>query len=198
MVTICLLRHGETAYNADGNKYCGRTDIELTEKGLAQANRMKELLKDYQFDAIFSSPLYRARLTAEIASGQTDKVQTDERLIEVDFGQWEGKRPEEFQREDPQSWDLWLSDPENNRAGKTGETATEVVDRLNSFYENLLEKYSGKMVLIVGHNGINRFFMSSKLGIPLKNYRRIVQENSALTLLKLINKDEIQLLKLNA
>jgi len=198
MVTICLLRHGETAYNADGNKYCGRTDIELTEKGLAQANRMKELLKDYQFDAIFSSPLYRARLTAEIASGQTDKVQTDERLIEVDFGQWEGKRPEEFQREDPQSWDLWLSDPENNRAGKTGETATEVVDRLNSFYENLLEKYSGKMVLIVGHNGINRFFMSSKLGIPLKNYRRIVQENSSLTLVKLINKDEIQLLKLNA
>lgn len=198
MVTICLLRHGETAYNADGNKYCGRTDIELTEKGLAQANRMKELLKDYQFDAIFSSPLYRARLTAEIASGQTDKVQTDERLIEVDFGQWEGKRPEEFQREDPQSWDLWLSDPENNRAGKTGETATEVVDRLNSFYGDLLEKYSGKTVLIVGHNGINRFFMSSKLGIPLKNYRRIVQENSALTLVKLINKDEIQLLKLNA
>lgn len=198
MVTICLLRHGETAYNADGNKYCGRTDVELTEKGRAQANRMKELLKDYQFDAIFSSPLYRARLTAEIASGQPDKVQTDERLIEVDFGQWEGKRPEEFQREDPQSWDLWLSDPENNRAGKTGETATEVVDRLNSFYENLLEKYSGKMVLIVGHNGINRFFMSSKLGIPLKNYRRIVQENSSLTLVKLINKDEIQLLKLNA
>lgn len=198
MVTICLLRHGETAYNADGNKYCGRTDIELTEKGLAQANRMKELLKDYQFDAIISSPLYRARITAEIASGQPDKVQTDERLIEVDFGQWEGKRPEEFQREDPQSWDLWLSDPENNRAGKTGETAKEVVDRLNSFYGDLLEKYSGKTVLIVGHNGINRFFMSSKLGIPLKNYRRIVQENSALTLVKLINKDEIQLLKLNA
>lgn len=198
MVTICLLRHGETAYNADGNKYCGRTDIELTEKGQAQANRMKELLKDYQFDAIFSSPLYRARLTAEIASGQPDKVQTDERLIEVDFGQWEGKRPEEFQREDPQSWDLWLSDPENHRAGKTGETAKEVVDRLNSFYGDLLEKYSGKTVLIVGHNGINRFFMSSKLGIPLKNYRRIVQENSALTLVNLINKDEIQLLKLNA
>lgn len=198
MVTICLLRHGETAYNADGNKYCGRTDIELTEKGLAQANRMKELLKDYQFDAIISSPLYRARITAEIASGQPDKVQTDERLIEVDFGQWEGKRPEEFQRDDPQSWDLWLSDPENNRAGKTGETAKEVVDRLNSFYGDLLEKYSGKTVLIVGHNGINRFFMSSKLGIPLKNYRRIVQENSALTLVKLINKDEIQLLKLNA
>lgn len=198
MVTICLLRHGETAYNADGNKYCGRTDIELTEKGLAQANRMKELLKDYQFDAIISSPLYRARITAEIASGQPDKVQTDERLIEVDFGQWEGKRPEEFQREDPQSWDLWLSDPENNRAGKTGETAKEVVDRLNSFYGDLLEKYSGKTVLIVGHNGINRFFMSSKLGIPLKNYRRIVQENSALTLVKLINKDEIKLLKLNA
>lgn len=198
MVTICLLRHGETAFNADGNKYCGRTDIELTEKGIAQANRMNQLLKDYTFDAIFSSPLYRAKLTAQIVSGRAEDVVTDERLIEVDFGQWEGKRPEEFQTEDPESWNNWLTDPENNRAGRTGETAKEVVERLNSFYAELLEKYTGKTILIVGHNGVNRFFMSSKLGIPLKNYRRIVQENSALTLIKLVNADEIQLLKLNA
>lgn len=198
MVTICLLRHGETAYNADGNKYCGRTDIDLTEKGLSQAQRMQELLKTYHFDAIFSSPLHRAKLTAEIASGRPDEVITDERLIEVDFGLWEGKRPEEFQADDPESWKNWLSDPENNKAGRTGESAAEVVKRLDLFYSDLLKNYSGKTVLIVGHNGVNRFFMSSKLGIPLKNYRRIVQDNSSLTLLKLVNLDEIQLLKLNA
>lgn len=198
MVTICLLRHGETAYNVDGNKYCGRTDIELTDKGLAQAQRMRELLEEYNFDAIFSSPLIRAKTTAQIASGRADEVMIDQRLIEVDFGAWEGKRPEEFQGEDPDSWSNWLSDPENNKAGRVGETAGEVVTRLNSFYNDLLKNYSGKTVLVVGHNGVNRFFMASKLGIPLKNYRRIVQENSALTLLKLVNSEEIHLLKLNA
>ncbi len=198
MVTICLLRHGETAYNAEGNKYCGRTDIDLTEKGLSQAKRMNELLRDYNFDAIFSSPLHRAKLTAQIASGRPEDVMTDDRLIEVDFGLWEGRTPEEFQAKDPESWNNWLNDPENNKAGRRGESAREVLQRLNSFYQDILKNYDGKTILIVGHNGVNRFFMSSKLGMPLKNYRRLVQDNSSLTLFKLINIEEIQLLKLNA
>lgn len=198
MVTICLLRHGETAYNADGNKYCGRTDIELTDRGIGQAKRMNDLLGDYTFDVVFSSPLKRARDTAAIASGKPADVVLDERLIEVDFGQWEGKRPEEFQSEDPLSWSNWLSDPEKYRAGNTGETAKEVIARLNSFYNEMLEKYNGKSILVVGHNGINRFFMAWQLGMPLKNYRKIVQENSSLTLLTLSQEKGMQLLKLNA
>ncbi|MVZ66409.1 histidine phosphatase family protein [Sphingobacterium sp. DK4209] len=198
MITICLLRHGETAFNADGNKYCGRTDIELTDKGIQQANRMNELLKDYSFDYIFSSPLKRARNTAAIASGDESRVQTDERLIEVDFGNWEGKRSEEFIAEDPASWENWLSNPEEHAAGRTGETATQVIERLSSFYNELLEKYDGKTVLVVGHNGVNRLFMSNQLGMPLKNYRKIVQENSALTLITLDKHKGFNLLKLNA
>lgn len=198
MVTICLLRHGETAYNADGNKYCGRTDIDLTEKGIAQANRMKNLLEEYTFDAIFCSPLKRAKMTAEIASDNSGQVIEDERLIEVDFGQWEGRRPEEFQADDPESWADWLANPTDIQAGKTGETAAQVVARLESFYKELTEKYDGKTVLVVAHNGVNRFFMASQLGMPLKNYRKIVQDNSALTLLTLSVHTGINLLKLNA
>lgn len=198
MVTICLLRHGETAYNADGNRYCGRTDIELTPKGISQAKRMNELLEDYVFDAVFSSPLKRAKDTAMIASGFREDIIIDDRLIEVDFGEWEGRRSEEFQVDDAESWNNWLGDPENNKAGSTGETAYEVVQRLDSFYKELMDKYAGKTVLIVGHNGLNRFFMASQLGMPLKNYRKIVQENSALTLLTLSKHSGITLLKLNA
>lgn len=198
MVTICLLRHGETEYNADGNKYCGRTDINLTEKGIAQATRMQELLHDFQFDAVFTSPLQRAINTAKIATANKNAITTDIRLIEVDFGDWEGKRPAEFQNSDPHSWTNWLTAPETHRAGNTGETATEVVERLTSFYTELTEKYDGKTVLIVGHNGVNRFFMASQLGMPLKNYRKITQENSALTMLTLSKDAGINLLKLNA
>jgi alpha-ribazole phosphatase/probable phosphoglycerate mutase len=192
------LRHGETAYNADGNKYCGRTDIPLTEKGISQAERMNTLLQDFRFDQIFCSPLQRAKTTAEIASGTPEKVQVDERLIEVDFGQWEGKRSDDFIAEDPNSWYNWLSDPERFEAGRTGENAKQVIARLDSFYNELLDKYDGQTILVVGHNGVNRLFMAQQLGMPLKNYRKIVQENSALTLITLDKHKGFNLLKLNA
>ncbi|MFD1165908.1 histidine phosphatase family protein [Sphingobacterium daejeonense] len=198
MITICLLRHGETAYNADGNKYCGRTDIPLTEKGISQAERMNTLLQDFTFDQIFCSPLQRAKATAEIASGTPEKVQVDERLIEVDFGQWEGKRSDDFIAEDPNSWYNWLSDPERFEAGRTGENAKQVIARLDSFYNELLDKYDDQTILVVGHNGVNRLFMAQQLGMPLKNYRKIVQENSALTLITLDKHKGFNLLKLNA
>ena len=198
MITICLLRHGETAYNADGNKYCGRTDIPLTEKGISQAKRMNTLLQDFTFDQIFCSPLQRAKTTAEIASGTPEKVQVDERLIEVDFGQWEGKRSDDFIAEDPNSWYNWLSDPERFEAGRTGENAKQVIARLDSFYNELLDKYDDQTILVVGHNGVNRLFMAQQLGMPLKNYRKIVQENSALTLITLDKHKGFNLLKLNA
>ncbi|WP_099371577.1 histidine phosphatase family protein [Sphingobacterium sp. 1.A.5] len=198
MITICLLRHGETAYNADGNKYCGRTDIPLTEKGISQAERMNTLLQDFTFDQIFCSPLQRAKTTAEIASGTPEKVQVDERLIEVDFGQWEGKRSDDFIAEDPNSWYNWLSDPERFEAGRTGENAKQVIARLDSFYNELLDKYDDQTILVVGHNGVNRLFMAQQLGMPLKNYRKIVQENSALTLITLDKHKGFNLLKLNA
>lgn len=198
MVTIYLLRHGETEYNADGNKYCGRTDIELTVKGIAQATRMNKLLSDCHIDAVFTSPLQRAIRTAAIATDSKYEIIADARLIEVDFGDWEGRRPEEFQSSDPESWHNWLNAPELHKAGNTGETATQVVERLTSFYNELVEKYDGKTVLIVGHNGVNRFFIASQLGMPLKNYRKIIQENSALTVLSLSKYAGLNLLKLNA
>lgn len=198
MVTIYLLRHGETAFNANGNRYCGRTDIALTKKGLEQAERMRALLKDFHFDKIYSSPLQRARTTAGIASGTPENVMVDERLIEIDFGNWEGRRAEEFIAEDPELWDSWMRDPENFRAGITGESGSEILKRFHSFYKELLDVYDGQQVLVVGHNGVNRFFMASQLGMPLKNYRKIVQENSILTLITIDKTAGFRLLKLNA
>ncbi|RKO70634.1 histidine phosphatase family protein [Sphingobacterium puteale] len=198
MVTIILLRHGETAYNANGNRYCGRTDIALTGKGVDQAKRMQQLLEGHNFEGVFCSPLIRARQTAEIASGAVHELQVDNRLIEIDFGQWEGKCSPDFIAEDPQAWENWLQSPEDYAAGRVGETGRQVIDRVKSFYDDILQRYDGKTVLIVGHNGINRLFLAYQLGMPLANYRRIVQENSALTLFTLDKVAGFNLLKLNA
>ncbi|PWS31524.1 histidine phosphatase family protein [Pedobacter paludis] len=183
MLKVYLLRHGETAYNADGNRYCGRTDIELTTKGLRQAKFVFEQLRDTKIDEVYASPLFRAKRTAEIASGER-KVITDERLIEIDFGSWEGKTREEFIAEDASLWENWSNEPEKFKAGGSGESGAEIIDRLNSFYDEMISKHNGKTILVVGHNGVNRLFMAGRLGMPLNNYRQLAQENSSITLLE--------------
>lgn len=177
MLKVYLLRHGQTDYNAQGNKYCGRTDIPLNAKGLAQAVAVRKQLEGIPFDGVYSSPLQRAVHTARIASGQ-DPI-TDERLIELDFGQWEGKTREEFVKEDPDAWDLWEKAPEQNKAGRTGESGEEVVWRMESFFKSL----TNGTYMVVAHNGVNRLFLARQLGMPLKNYRKLVQENSRITLI---------------
>lgn len=184
MLNVYLLRHGETEWNADGNRYCGRTDIPLTEKGMMQAGLAHAQLKNISIDAVYASPLRRAVHTAQIASGKNEVV-TDERLIEVDFGNWEGKTKEVFIAEDPALWQRWMDDPGNTKAGGVGETANEVVDRVNRFFESVLKERPSGNILVVGHNGINRLFLSFKLGMALRNYRRLLQENSSITLFTL-------------
>ena len=198
MLTVYLLRHGETTYNADGNRYCGRTDAELTEKGLSQARRVAEALHGERIDAVYASPLKRAYLTAEIATGNRLPVVRDDRLIELDFGAWEGKTREEFVAEDPALWESWCASPEHTRAGGSGDTAWDVVHRVDVFFQEMVQRHSGQQIVVVAHNGVNRLYLAWKLGMPLKNYRRLVQENSALTVVRFGDTEGFSLLKLNA
>lgn len=179
MLRIFLLRHGETAWNADNNRYCGRTDIDLTEKGISQAREAGRQLKHIQFLQVFSSPLKRAYLTAQIASDA--EVVKDPRLIEVDFGEWETKTKEEFISENESLWSDWMSDPSIHRAGGSGETGNEVISRVDNFFHSLWAKYEDGNILVVAHNGVNRLYLAHKLGMPLRNYRQLVQDNSSIT-----------------
>ncbi|GAB3898009.1 hypothetical protein GCM10028803_16870 [Larkinella knui] len=197
MLTVYLLRHGETFWNADGNRYCGATDIGLTDKGIQQAHGAAGLLKGISFDAIYSSPLQRAFRTAQIASGKPDAVVTDNRLTEAGFGDWEGKTREQFIAEKPELWDNWCLSPDQTRAGESGETGMEVVSRVDDFFREIQQKQASQTILVVAHNAVNRFYMTWKLGMPLKNYRKLVQDNSTVTVFTLDEEGEFSLLKLN-
>ncbi|QEC41528.1 histidine phosphatase family protein [Pseudobacter ginsenosidimutans] len=196
MLKIFLLRHGETTYNADNNRYCGRTDIPLTEKGVKQAEEVKRQLEGIEFTAVYSSPLQRAYTTAKIASGK-DPIK-DERLIEADFGTWEAKTKEEFIAENESLWLDWMHNPAIYRAGGTGETGAEIVARVDDFFQSLQQTYSEGNIMVVAHNGINRLFMAHKLGMPLKNYRQLVQQNSSITCFTLDKNGTLTLELLNS
>lgn len=180
MLDVYLLRHGETAWNAAGNKYCGRTDLPLTEQGIRQAERAGKNLKNTSFDGVYASPLQRAVRTARIA-GEGREVVIDDRLIELDFGNWEGKTKEEFIPANKALWEDWMRDPGDTKAGGTGETAGDAVKRADDFFNSLLKARPSGKVLVVGHNGINRLYLSFKLGMPLKNYRKFFLDNAAVT-----------------
>ena len=197
MLHVYLLRHGETTYNADGNRYCGRSDAELTENGLAQAHRVASALQGIKIDAVYASPLARAYRTAEIACGNRLPVVREPRLIELDFGAWEGKTRAEFVADDPTLWEAWNNDPATAAAGGTGDTALQVVQRVDDFFAEMQRRHDGQTILVVAHNGVNRLYLAYKLGMPLRNYRRLVQENSAITLIRFGGDEPFALLKLN-
>lgn len=196
MLNIYLIRHGETAWNADNNRYCGRTDLPLTEKGLKQAETVRQQLAGIKWDGVFSSPLQRAHTTAQIASSTA--VVKDDRLIEADFGMWEGKTKEEFLAENAQLWTNWMNDPANNRAGGTGETGADIVKRVDDFFQSLQKQYSSGTFLVAAHNGVNRLYLSHKLGMPLSNYRRFFMENALPSMFTLEPNGEFVLRHLNS
>ncbi|MBE7171607.1 MAG: histidine phosphatase family protein [Williamsia sp.] len=196
MLTIYLLRHGETAWNADNNRYCGRTDIALTPKGIGQAEEVRRQLEGIQFEKVYSSPLQRAYNTACIASGM--EVVKDERLIEAHFGAWETKTKEEFISENETLWLDWMKDPATHRAGGTGETGAEIVERMDAFFNSLKQEFGDGNVMVVAHNGVNRLYLASKLGMPLKNYRQLVQQNSSITAFTLDEDGTLTLQLLNS
>src|SRR5690606_5197062 len=161
MLDVYLLRHGQTSWNAEGNRYCGRTDIALTDLGISQARQVREQLSAVKLDAVYSSPLERAWHTARIAGG-AGGVRRDGRLIGVDFGQWEGLTREQFTANDPASWHAWADNPEVARAGGTGETGREIVTRVSDFFEEMRKRHAGGTILVVGRNVINHLYMASK------------------------------------
>jgi broad specificity phosphatase PhoE len=182
MTTICLLRHGETEWNREGNRYCGRTDVALAPTGRDQARLVAAVLRDVPFAAASCSTLQRSRETAEIiAAGRDLPIVADPRLMERDFGRWEGMTPAEIERDNPDYWARYLQDPATTRPGQTGETAAEVAARGRRCLADLAAAYPTRTVLVVGHSTLNRLVIAASLGLPLRHYRRLVQGNTGIS-----------------
>ncbi|HEX2625452.1 MAG TPA: histidine phosphatase family protein [Candidatus Limnocylindrales bacterium] len=121
---VWLVRHGETEWARLG-KHTGRTDIPLTELGREQASAVARRLVGHEFAAVISSPLSRALDTARLA-GFRDRVQTDDDLLEWDYGRDEGRTTPEIRVGRP-GWTIWTSGPE---AGETIDQVAARVDRV--------------------------------------------------------------------
>jgi alpha-ribazole phosphatase len=163
---LLMVRHGETELNS-ALRYWGRSDVKLSALGLSQAERLRDHLAFEKLDAIYSSSMVRARVTAEIiASGHHLSVTECPELCEVDFGRLEGLTFEEIQAQFPAVAQLWVErSPALEYPG--GESRQNFYERVCRFTTRLPEHAPKETVLIVAHSGVLRTLICRLLGIDL-------------------------------
>jgi broad specificity phosphatase PhoE len=151
---LWIARHGETEWSKT-RRHTGVTDVPLTDEGVRQAAALGRRLQDIRFDLVVTSPLKRARTTAEVA-GFKD-FETSDDLVEFNYGSYEGVTSADIRRERP-GWNLW-------RDGcPDGETADQVAQRVDRVLERIVP-VSGR-VLVVGHGHTSRILAARFIGLP--------------------------------
>ena len=186
---IYLIRHGET----DQNKVkClqGRTDIELNEYGRELAYKTAEGLKEIKFDMIFTSPLKRARETAEIIRGNRNiPILIEERIQEISFGEYEGLcyGKEHYNIPDPDFMDFF-NRPECYRTPPSGESFASVIARTGAFLGELVrdERYTNKTILLSTHGCALKALLANVGNTPLSAFwGEGVHKNCAVSLIEI-------------
>ncbi|HUX63780.1 histidine phosphatase family protein [Sulfuricella sp.] len=177
MTTIIdLIRHGEPV---GGQRYRGRTDDPLSEKGW---NQMWTAVGDYRgWQQIVSSPLLRcAGFAHELGRILDIPVSIDERLAELGYGEWEGKTPEELTAHDPDLLLRYRRDPLNNRPSGA-EELEGFASRVSAAWGQISEQQLGRHALVVAHAGVIRMIMAQVLAMPLSHLFRIQVGNAAIS-----------------
>lgn len=148
---IYLTRHGQTLWNIE-KRLQGRGNSPLTGEGIERAKELRDRIKDIHIDVIYSSPIERALTTANIIKGDKSiEVITDDGLMEMCFGDYEGKITDEVMKENP-NWDISLIMKGNTElTAPNGENLAEVRDRVARSMNKIIEENRGKTILIVAH-----------------------------------------------
>lgn len=156
---LLLTRHGQTDWNVAG-KIQGMTDTQLNETGIKQAQNTREKLLNEKIDLIITSPLKRAKKTAEIIGEDREiPIIEDNRIAERYFGQFEGKTAKEFNFNE--IWNYKL-----NKQYEDVESIGALFDRVQGFLEKIKIDYQDKTVLVVTHGGVSVPIRATLEGIP--------------------------------
>jgi len=166
--TIDLIRHGEPV---GGRRYRGQTDDPLSEKGWAQ---MRSAVGDARpWDVVVSSTLSRCLAFArELSDRHGLPLETDSRFMEIGFGEWEGRTPEELMALDPLLIERFREDPVARRP-QGAEALADFAARVGAAWREVVVRHAGRHVLIVAHAGVIRSVVGQVLEVPLHRVFRI-------------------------
>jgi phosphoserine phosphatase len=192
---VILVRHGRSTFNEQGRYQGNNNEATLTEKGKSTAHQTAAALKDIHIDAIYTSPLTRAKQTLyEMMTVMGEQaglrsVELVDQLREINMPTWEGlsfqqvreqfsedyacwkQRPHEFQMHDPAlSWQ--------------GSPVVELYQRAREFWQHVLPRHVGQTILVISHGGTNHALISTALGISAEHHHTIQQSNCGVSILE--------------
>lgn len=179
---LVLIRHGATAWSVSG-QHTGRTDIALLPDGIEQATRAignvrSALGAEWETATIISSPLQRAHSTAGIIFG-ADRVSTDDNLMEMHYGDYEGLTSDEIRANRP-DWDLWRDGSPN------GETTEQVGVRCDAFLAAHVPTAIGApgTIAVVAHAHLLRILAARALGLQATQGRLFTLHTAATSVIE--------------
>ena len=215
---VIVVRHGQSTSNI-GRIISGHHDnAELTELGEQQAKKVGEALAGLKLDAVYSSPLKRARKTCELIVEQMAQsggqgisklpdIHITDQIKEINLPLWESKSFADAEAEYPAEFKAWRQDPNEFRmviAAEDGTTTDfypvrEIWERATAFWETLLNEHSGQTVLLVAHSAINRALIGSAIGLGPESLNQMGQDNCAINVLNFLSgwTDGVQLESMN-
>ncbi|MFU8826587.1 MAG: histidine phosphatase family protein [Brevefilum sp.] len=183
MAIFLLVRHGQN--DMVGKKLAGRLPgVHLNEQGQAQARRLAAELAEMPIKAVIASPLERAQETAvPIARVHGLPVATNEGLLEIDYGQWQGKSIKQLRR--TKLWKAVQESPDGFRFPE-GESFHEAQSRVAQALEALSQAYAAKdLVVCVSHCDVIRLVVAYFLRMPLNAFQRLHIDTASVTALHL-------------
>ena len=180
MTTIFLARHGESDWNV-AKRFQGHSDRPLTERGRQQAHALADLVASEEIDAVYTSPLSRARETAEIVAARAglEPVALPE-LREVDTGSWSGLSRADVEARFPEGFTRWRS---GGSGWEDGESYEEMAERVIGALRTIAGDHPDGRVLVISHGGPIRAIHAAAEGVAIRDYRRLrpVEPNARLS-----------------
>ena len=168
-----VVRHGETDWNKLG-RFQGHTDISLNDRGLSQARETAVASEDWDYTAIYSSPLVRTvQVAEEIAKVTPMLVSQEPGLKELSLGDLEGVTGEEMRNDWPDLFAAWRTEPEK-MSMPNGESLGELRDRTWQVILDIEQKHSSDdSIVVISHNFAIRSIVNELLGMPLAYFHRM-------------------------
>ncbi|XP_047308466.1 probable 2-carboxy-D-arabinitol-1-phosphatase [Impatiens glandulifera] len=179
---VVLVRHGQSTWNEEG-RIQGSSDFSvLTQKGEFQAETSRQMLADYSFDVCFSSPLARAKRTAEVIWGaRREDIVTEFDLREIDLYSFQGLLKHEGKAKFGAAYGQWQRDAANFKIDGHY-PLRELWARAMSCWMKILTHESSS-VLVVAHNAVNQALVATAIGLNTEYFRTLLQSNCGVSVL---------------
>ena len=183
MTTVFLVRHGRTGWNKE-QIFRGHKDVPLDAVGREEARLVGERLRGEGIKAVFSSPLSRAKETAEaVARFHNVKVQVLEGLNDLNFGEWEGLSRQEVQERYPDLYGQWQGEP-HQVIFPGGEGLDAVKSRAMEVVKTIIDRHAEEAVALVSHRVVLKVLICDLLGLENSHFWNIAQDTTAINCFK--------------